>query len=160
MLAIMESAVSYHKFKTATKKSSDILAKPERNYCVTRRELLAVVKSVEHFHKYLYGRRFLLRTDHAALKWLLQFKNAESQVARWTERLQEYDFETEHRAGKSHSNADALSRRPCPTDCKHCCRTEEKQAAVYQTTVEDDEWQPEKLAEDQKNDPDLNVILK
>ncbi|KAG5891946.1 hypothetical protein JTB14_002222 [Gonioctena quinquepunctata] len=53
---------------------SKTLSKPERNYCVTRRELLAVVKGVEHFYKYVYGRRFLLRTDHAALKWLLQFK--------------------------------------------------------------------------------------
>ena len=42
---------------------SKVLSKPERNYCVTRRELLAVVKSVEHFYKYLYGRKFLLRTD-------------------------------------------------------------------------------------------------
>ena len=68
---------------------SKVLSKPERNYCVTRRELLAVVKSVEHFYKYLYGRKFLLRTDHAALKWLLQFKNPEGQVARWIGRLQE-----------------------------------------------------------------------
>ncbi|KAG5885094.1 hypothetical protein JTB14_003968 [Gonioctena quinquepunctata] len=96
---------------------SKTLSKPERNYCVTRRELLAVVKGVEHFYKYVYGRRFLLRTDHAALKWLLQFKNPEGQVARWIERLQEFDFEIEHRAGTSHKNADALSRRPCPDDC-------------------------------------------
>ncbi|CAK1585606.1 unnamed protein product [Parnassius mnemosyne] len=58
------------------------LSKPERNYCVTRRELLAVVKSLQHFSKYLLGRKFHLRTDHAALKWLLQFKNPEGQVAR------------------------------------------------------------------------------
>ena len=38
---------------------SKTLAKPERNYCVTRRELLAVVKATRHFYKYLYGRRFL-----------------------------------------------------------------------------------------------------
>src|ERR1700729_1521302 len=54
---------------------SKVLSKPERNYCVTRKELLAIVKTLEHFHKYLYGQKFLLRTDHASLKWLLQFKN-------------------------------------------------------------------------------------
>ncbi|GBO19116.1 Retrovirus-related Pol polyprotein from transposon 412, partial [Araneus ventricosus] len=43
---------------------SKSLGKPERNYCVTRKELLAIVKSIEHFHHYLYGRKFLLRTDH------------------------------------------------------------------------------------------------
>lgn len=87
---------------------SKVLSKPERNYCVTRRELLAVVKSVKHFYKYVYGREFLLRTDHAALKWLLSFKKSEGQVARWIERLQKYTFKIEHRSGKSYRNADAL----------------------------------------------------
>ncbi|GFR07991.1 retrovirus-related Pol polyprotein from transposon 412 [Trichonephila clavata] len=72
---------------------SKCLSKPERNYCVTMKELLAIVKAVEHFHPYLYGRRFLLRTDHASLTWLLNFKNPESEIARWIQRLQEYDVE-------------------------------------------------------------------
>ncbi|XP_076247766.1 uncharacterized protein LOC143187432 [Calliopsis andreniformis] len=106
---------------------SKVLGKAERNYCVTRRELLAVVKSVEHFHHYLYGRRFLVRTDHAALRWLMSFKRPEGQIARWIERLQEYDIEIRHRGGKAHGNADALSRRPCAdTHCKPCSRREEQ----------------------------------
>lgn len=32
---------------------SKTLFKPERLYCVTRRELLAIIKSIEHFYKYL-----------------------------------------------------------------------------------------------------------
>ncbi|GFR24034.1 retrovirus-related Pol polyprotein from transposon 412 [Trichonephila clavata] len=46
---------------------SKCLSKPERNYCVPRKELLAIVKAVENFHSYVYGRKFLLRTDHASL---------------------------------------------------------------------------------------------
>ncbi|GFU89540.1 hypothetical protein TNCV_4803021 [Trichonephila clavipes] len=61
---------------------SKCLSRPERNYCVTRKELLAIVKSMEHFHPYLYGRRFLLRTEHASLTWLLNFKIPEGQIAR------------------------------------------------------------------------------
>ncbi|GBM21343.1 Retrovirus-related Pol polyprotein from transposon 412 [Araneus ventricosus] len=61
---------------------SKSLGKPERN-CVTRKELLAIVKFIEHFHHYLYGRKFLLRTNHASLRWLLHFKEPEGQIARW-----------------------------------------------------------------------------
>ncbi|GBN37863.1 Retrovirus-related Pol polyprotein from transposon 297 [Araneus ventricosus] len=68
---------------------SKSLGKPERNYCVTRKELLAIVKSIEHFHHYLYGQKFFLRTDHASLRWLLNFKEPEGQIARWIQRLQE-----------------------------------------------------------------------
>ena len=76
---------------------------------VTQRELLAVVKAVKHFHVYLYGRNFLLRTDHAALRWLLNFRQPEGQVACWIEHLQQYDFTVEHCPGAKHQNADALS---------------------------------------------------
>jgi hypothetical protein len=68
---------------------SKTLNKAERNYCVTRRELLAIVSTLEHFHKYLYGQKFHLRTDHSALTWLMSFKNLEGQTARWIQRLQE-----------------------------------------------------------------------
>ncbi|GFT40363.1 retrovirus-related Pol polyprotein from transposon opus [Trichonephila clavipes] len=103
---------------------SKCLSKPERNYCVTRKEPLVVIKAVEDFHSYLYGRRFLLRTDHASLTWLLNFKNSEGQIGRWIQRLQEYDVEIRPRKGSVHGNADALSRRPCPESCKYCSRIE------------------------------------
>ncbi|GFT36599.1 retrovirus-related Pol polyprotein from transposon 17.6 [Trichonephila clavipes] len=103
---------------------SKCLSKPERNYCVTRKELLAIVKAIEHFHHYLYGQKFLLRTDHASLTWLMNFRNTEGQVARWIQRLNEYYFDIRHRKGSSHGNADALSRRPCPENCRHCSRVE------------------------------------
>ena len=39
---------------------SSVLSKPEKNYCVTNKKLLAIVRTVEHFHKYLYEREFLI----------------------------------------------------------------------------------------------------
>lgn len=60
---------------------SKALSKPERYYCGTRRELLAVVKNLEHFHKYFNGSKYHLRTDQSFLKWLLQFSNHEGQMA-------------------------------------------------------------------------------
>lgn len=97
--------------------------KPERNYCVTRRELLAVVSSIKHFHHYLYGKDFLVRTDHGALTWLLNFKNPEGLVARWLEVVQTYNFKIEHQPGKQHGNSDGLSRRPY-SPCNHCDKKE------------------------------------
>ncbi|GFX40422.1 retrovirus-related Pol polyprotein from transposon 297 [Trichonephila clavipes] len=115
---------------------SKCLSKPERNYCVTRKELLAIVKAIEHFHHYLYGQKFLLRTDHASLTWLMNFRNTEGQVARWIQRLNEYYFDIRHRKGSSHGNADALSRRPCPENCRHCSRVETKyDYAIRQITT-------------------------
>ena len=106
---------------------SKSFTKTERNYCVTRRELLAIVMAVKHFHPYLYGQKFKIRTDHGALTWLMRFKNPEGQTARWLEILSTYDMTIEHRAGRLHSNADALSRRPClPMDCDHCARKESR----------------------------------
>ena len=95
---------------------SRALSKQERRYCVTRRELLAVVYFTKYFRHYLVGKRFTLRTDHASLKWVRSFKEPEGQVARWLEILDAYDFELIHRPGIKHGNADALSRGPC-TQC-------------------------------------------
>lgn len=92
----------------------------ERNYCVTRKELLAVVSAAKHFRPYLYGQPFKIRTDHASLRWMVNLRDPMGQVARWLERLQEFDFTIEHRQGRSHGNADGLSRRPC--SCKTCSK--------------------------------------
>lgn len=89
---------------------SHALGKAETNYCETRKELLAIVEAVKHFHCYLYGRRFRLRTEHGSLRWLLNFKDIEGKLARWLQVLGTYDFEIEHRLGAKHLNADALSR--------------------------------------------------
>ena len=80
------------------------------NYAVTRKELLAIVYFIKHFSYFLRGRNFLVRTDHAALQWLLKTKNIHGQLMRWSEELQGFNFAIEYRAGKKHGNADALSR--------------------------------------------------
>ena len=54
--------------------ASCLLNKSERHYCITRKELLAVVTFLNHFRQYLLGRKFILRTDHSSLLWLRNFK--------------------------------------------------------------------------------------
>ncbi|KAJ8369428.1 hypothetical protein SKAU_G00094560 [Synaphobranchus kaupii] len=143
------------------------LEKVERNYCITRRELLAVVRALHHFRPYLQGSHFLLRTDHASLTWLLNFKDPEGQVARWLEQLQGYDFKIRHRAGRLHGNADALSRRPCAAqECRYCSRQEERDqvspdVAVVQASGDAEGWlplTPMELREAQEADSTLGKV--
>ena len=61
--------------------ASRLLTKPERSYCVTRRELLAVVTFIGNFRQYLLNAHFTLRTDHGSLTWLKIFKDPEGQLA-------------------------------------------------------------------------------
>ncbi|MES9881596.1 MAG: reverse transcriptase domain-containing protein [Sedimenticola sp.] len=112
---------------------SRALGKAERNYCITRKELLAVVESVKHFHHYLYGVPTVVRTDHGALTWLMNFKNIEGQMARWMETLGTYDLTIKHRPGRKHMNADSLSRLPCG-GCDYCSKRE-----MYDITKLDDD---------------------
>ena len=87
----------------------------EKNYTVTECELLAVVETIKHFRPYLYGRHFKLITDHSALRWLQTMRDSvaggiSSRLTRWSLRLQEYKFDIEHKPGKAHHDADAISR--------------------------------------------------
>ena len=88
----------------------------EINYCVTRKELLAVVYFLQYFRQYLLGRRFQIRTDHSALTW--RTPDPIGQQARWLRKMEEFHFVIEHRKESRYTNADALSRRPCRVrDC-------------------------------------------
>eukprot|EP00731_Ephydatia_muelleri_P019467 Em0012g292a len=92
--------------------ASRALTTAERKYCATQKEMLALVWAAGQFRPYLLGRPFTVRKDHSALQWLYSFKEPEGQVARWLESLAEYDLKVQHRPGKKHTNADAMSRLP------------------------------------------------
>ena len=118
-----------------------------------------MVYFIKHYRSYNLGHPFVLRTDHAALKWLSQFQEPEGQVARWLEQLQEYEFTTEHRPGKTPGNADALSC--CPensavptTSYIETVRTTSPSSGVW-TQV----WCAGELRQKQEADPSIGVIL-
>lgn len=101
---------------------SRCLDKAERNYCVTRREMLAVVFFTKYFKHYLLGRKFLLRTDHGSLSWLQKFREPDGQIHRWIQQLSQFYMEIQHRPGQRHGNADAMSRLITSEGemCKQC----------------------------------------
>jgi hypothetical protein len=92
--------------------SSLTLTPEQRNYCTTRRELLAIVLFTRQFRHYLLGQTFVVRTDHSSLAWLFRFKDLTGQLSRWLEELSQYNMTIQHRSGRNHSNADGLSRIP------------------------------------------------
>ena len=73
--------------------------------------MLAVVWAIKHFRVYLEGRKFILQTDHSALRWILSLKDPTNRLARWLACIQQYDFEVVHVKGKNNVVPDALSRR-------------------------------------------------
>ncbi|GBO21179.1 hypothetical protein AVEN_254688-1 [Araneus ventricosus] len=103
MLARME--LVFDKDKRVIDCLSKSRGKPAIN-CVIRKKLLVIVKSVECFHHYLYGKKFVLLTGHASLMWLFSLKEPEGQVARRNQRLQEYDFRIQHRKESNQGNGD------------------------------------------------------
>jgi hypothetical protein len=84
----------------------------QQKYCTTRKELIAIIRFSRQFRHYLLGRHFTVRTDHNSLTWLMNFKEPQEQLAKWLEELSQFIMEIQHRPGKKHTNADALSRIP------------------------------------------------
>ena len=84
------------------------------------------------------------------------------QQARWCEILEEFDFEIKHRPGRSHGNADAMSRRPC----RQCGLGEDEAAGIqvrnlyFDKPADESRWNPSRLAEASERDPDVSEILK
>ena len=110
---------------------SRLFNKCELNYCVTRKELAAVIFGLKKYRQYLLGRTFTIRSDHSALLFLQSAKELVGQQSRWLDFLSEFTFDLQHRAGSAHGNADGLSRKWGNIEehlpCKQC-------RAIYPTS--------------------------
>lgn len=92
----------------------------QKNYTVTELECLAVILAVEKFRPYVELHEFTIVTDHSALKWLMNQKDLNGRLARWSLRLQRYEFNIQHRKGQHNVVPDALSRE---NDIAEICHT-------------------------------------
>ena len=100
--------------------ASKTLTDAETRYACIERELLAIVYGVERFHTYLYGQKFIVKTDHKPLVMILSkpLVRAPPRLQRMLLRLQQYDFSIEYKPGKDMTIADTLSRLPSPGNDK------------------------------------------
>lgn len=61
--------------------------------------MLALVWATKYFRCYLYGKKFLVGTDHAALSFLHKFADNNSRLIGWSLRLADFEFTVEHASG-------------------------------------------------------------
>ena len=149
---------------------SKLYSRSESNYCTSRKELMAVIEALKQFRPYILGRRFRVRSDHAALRYVYWAPNLIGQQARWLDLLGEYNFQIEYRAGSKHQNADALSRRSCRScafcskapavECLRTCATEADLAPEMVSGPSPvDPWSPDALRQAQAVDSDVGEVV-
>ncbi|KAG0720105.1 Transposon Tf2-6 polyprotein [Chionoecetes opilio] len=118
-------AVLFHRYSDGSERPianvSKTLSKCQRNYSQIQKEALAIVFALKKFHQYLYGRHFVLVTDHKPLLALFGPTKATpalavNRLARWALQLSQHDYSIEYRKTAHHGNANALSRLPTGTD--------------------------------------------
>ena len=100
--------------------ASRTLTPAERKYAQIDWEALAIVYGVKRFHQYLYGRSFVIYSDHKPLMYLFDEHRgipmtASARVQRWALTLSGYSYSIAHCLGTKLGNADGLSRLPLPT---------------------------------------------
>ena len=87
-----------------------------------KKGLLAVVFACDKFRPYIVDSKVTIHTDHAAIKYLMEKKDAKPRLIRWVLLLQEFDLHIIDRKGAENPVADNLSRlenvldNPLPID--------------------------------------------
>nr|XP_039268356.1 uncharacterized protein K02A2.6-like [Styela clava] len=139
--------------------ASKTLSNTERKYSTCEREALASIYACEHWHIYLYGRKFILRTDHEALKSLLSTSGSGHRplrIYRWTDRLLQYNFKVEHVSGSKNEVADMLCRL-VPDDVKESENKDDSD--IFEINL-DGLVTKEDLEEESKIDPVFQEVVK
>ena len=110
--------------------ASRSLAPAEKNYSQINKEALAIVFGVKHFHQYLFGLSFTIRSDHKPLQHLLREKKgipamASARVQHWELMLSAYNYQVQYVPGKENMNADIFSQLLLPVHLKEVPTPEE-----------------------------------
>lgn len=112
-------AVLLHEMPDGSKRpvihAASSFTKAEKNYPQVQREALALTFAVKKFHRYIFGRRFELQTDHQPLLSIFGSKSGipvytASRLQRYALTLLAYDFKIRYVDTKSFAYADFVSR--------------------------------------------------
>ena len=72
--------------------------------------MLAMVFACEKFRPYILGSHVIINTDHAAIRYLMEKKDAKPRLIRWVLLLQEFDLDIKDKKGSDNVIAGHLSR--------------------------------------------------
>lgn len=144
--------------------TSRTLNSAELNYSTIEKECLSIVYCTNYFRPYLYGRKFIIVTDHKPLVWLNSIKDPSSRLWKWRTKLAEYEYEIHYKKGRLNSNADALSRNPPPIEeIKNEELNNTEKTLCYSLVVNENESSDESLfsfpTTHQKSDSAINHNL-
>ena len=112
-------AVILHRFPNGDEKpiayASRSLNSSEKNYSQIEKEGLGIIFGVTKYYMYLFGRKFVLRTDQEPLLKIFAPDSAKpvfaaARLQRWSLLLSSYHYEIEFKPSAEVANADALSR--------------------------------------------------
>lgn len=140
--------------------ASKSLTETEQNYAQIEKELYAVLFGCKRFHQYVYGRAFIVESDHKPLESILKkpLSAAPQRLQRMCLQLQKYDFTLLHKPGKEIPVADTLSRKSV---AYHDASLSEGMEAQVHTVISNLPVSDEKLAEIReatKQDPQLTAL--
>ena len=139
--------------------SSVKFSKSQLNYSATKGELAGIICALKKFRYYLQLRPFVVRTDAMALTHIKTMDHPSGMIQRLLDVLANYQFTVQHRAGKKHGNADALSRIDHAQEDPKLTEMNEKVLGMilalnYSTATSC----AEEILEEQRNDPELGPI--
>ena len=117
----------------------------QRNYCIWRKEFIAVVKALKTFEPYIIGQDVIVRTDNVAVTRMMKMENLNAQSANMVAYVDQLNVKIKHRKGREHIVPDALSRKPENYNdivnghrCKQCTPNLEDRVSVETQTCEED----------------------
>ena len=82
----------------------------EQRYGATEREALAIVKASRFFYHYLWGKKFLVVTDHEPLTHIFKKRPKTSRMCRFRLDMKDFSYDVQYKKGIEHRVPDALSR--------------------------------------------------
>ena len=142
--------------------ASRTLKPNEKNFSVSEKECAAIVFGLKKFRPFVYGKEIDIITDHAGLRYLMTTKDLTNRLARWSLSLMDYQFKIIYNKGRSHGDADYLSREPFPPESTNN-KAEEQPIESYQVTatpsIDFTHWTAGDTKTAQQNDPYWKRII-